>query len=162
MITIHNRHYREYVALKIVPLELKEANALVEKWHRHHFPVVGHRFSVGVMDMKTGELVGAAIAGRPVARYTNHKTTIEVSRLVTNGTKNACSILYAACARIAREMGYEKIQTFILDTETGRSCEAAGWAGEALTFGGDGWQSRDGRRTDQPTNPKRKFVRKLV
>ena len=107
--------------LKVIPLELKEANQLVELWHRHHKPTVGHRFSIGVVETKTNEFVGAAIVGRPVARLVNWRTTVEVTRLVTNGTKNACSILYAASARISREMGYEKIQTYILDTELGVS-----------------------------------------
>lgn len=31
--------------LRLVPLTLKEANELVAKLHRHHRPVVGHRFS---------------------------------------------------------------------------------------------------------------------
>lgn len=150
------------MSLKIIPLELKAANELVAKWHRHHKPVVGHRFSIGCLDAKTGELVGAAIVGRPVARLTNYKTTLEVTRLVTNGTKNACSFLYSAAARIGSELGYEKIQTFVLDSETGKSCEAAGWEFESLSGGGNGWQSREGRRDDQPTELKRKFVRQLA
>ncbi len=33
--------------LHIIPLELDEANDLVGRWHRHHKPAVGHRFSIG-------------------------------------------------------------------------------------------------------------------
>jgi len=71
--------------LKIVHLELAEANALVDELHRHHKPVRGHRFSVGAVDTKSGKLVGAAIVGRPVARAVNYKTALEVTRLVTDG-----------------------------------------------------------------------------
>lgn len=71
--------------------------------------------------------VGAAIVGLPVARKTPQYETSEVTRLVTDGTKNACSFLYAAAARVAREMGFFKIQTFILQEERGISLRAAGW-----------------------------------
>lgn len=116
--------------LKIVPLELRELNSLVEKYHRHHKPVQGHRFSIGVIETKTGEIVGGCSVGRPISRNVNPKEVLEVTRLVTNGTKNACSILYAAAARIGREMGYKKIQTYILDTENGTSLIASGWTCE--------------------------------
>lgn len=148
--------------LRIIPLELYEANALVKKYHRHHKPTIGHRFSIGCLDTKTGEIVGASIVGRPVARLVNWRTTVEVVRLVTNGTKNACSILYAASARIAREMGYEKIQTYILDSETGVSLKAADWiCEEKETGGGDGWNSRESRRDDQPTAIKQRWAKIL-
>ena len=35
----------------------------------------------------------------------------------TDGTKNACSVLYAAAWRAARAMGYKKLITYILDSE---------------------------------------------
>jgi hypothetical protein len=151
------------MGLRIVPIELYEANALVRKWHRHHKETQGHRFSIGVFDIQRGELVGAAIVGRPVARLINYRTTVEVIRLVTDGTKNACSILYAACARIAKEMGYLKIQTYILDTETGTSLIAAGWNCELEEAGGGQWKHTDGklRRTDQPINTKQRWSKLL-
>jgi hypothetical protein len=149
------------MTLRIIPLELDEANDLVSRWHRHHKPAVGHRFSIGVVN-SLGDVVGAAIIGRPVARLTDYRSVLEVTRLVTNGTKNACSILYAAAARIGREMGYEKIQTFILDTETGKSLIAAGWTHEGFTAGKViGWNNRDGRRDDQPKTPKRRYSKLL-
>jgi hypothetical protein len=149
------------MSLRIIPLELDEANELVSRWHRHHKPVVGHRFSIGVATGE-GEVVGAAICGRPVARKTNYHNVLEVTRLVTNGHKNACSILYAAAARIAREMGYEKIETFILEEETGTSLAAAGWKYETLTKPSEtGWNNRDGRRDDQPKTPKRRYSKVL-
>ena len=98
------------MSLTIVPIELSEANALVKRWHRHHKEAQGHRFSIGVYDTKKQELVGAAIVGRPVARLVNWRTTVEVVRLVSDGTKNAWSILYAASARVAKELGYDNIK----------------------------------------------------
>jgi hypothetical protein len=147
--------------LRIVPLELSEANSLVKQWHRHHKEAQGHRFSIGVIDTKTGNVVGAAIIGRPVARLVNWRTTVEVVRLVTDGTRNACSILYAASARISRELGYEKIQTYILDTELGTSLKASGWECEGKAGGGAWNVSRPDRRTDQPITPKQRWSKIL-
>ena len=84
--------------LELVPISLKEANAFVAQHHRHHRPVTGHKFSVaaavnGALD---GEIVGVAIVGRPVSRYLDDGWTLEVNRLCTDGTRNACSFLYAA------------------------------------------------------------------
>jgi hypothetical protein len=111
------------------------ANALVLKWHRHHKPIIGHRFSLGV-ENGDGKLVGAAIIGHPAARTVDQDRVVEVRRLVTNGTPNACSMLYQAAARTAKEMGFEYIQTFILASELGTSLKASGWSREAESPGG--------------------------
>src|SRR4051812_40014079 len=106
--------------MRVKPLTLKQANELVAELHRHHKPVVGHRFSIGIED-DDGVLHGAAICGRPVARMTDQNRVLEVTRLVTDGTKNGCSMLYAASARTAQAMGFDRIQTFILESEPGTS-----------------------------------------
>lgn len=139
--------------MTVVPPTRDEANELVRRWHRHHKAVVGYRFALGARN-RSGT-VGAAIIGRPVARNTDQYLTAEVTRLVTNGTKNACSFLYAAAARVAKEMGFKRIQTFILASEPGTSLLAAGWKWERDSWGGS-WNrpSRGGRREDQPVEPK--------
>lgn len=148
------------MGLKIKPLTLKQANELVARWHRHHKPAVGHRFSLGVYDTSREEFVGAAIVGRPVAREVAQYDVAEVTRLVTDGSKNACSALYGAAARVAKEMGFSKIQTYILDSEPGTSLKAAGWKFEGETAGGHWNHSwRKGRREDQPMNPKARYSR---
>lgn len=149
-------------ALVVVPLELAEANALVARWHRHHQPAVGHRFSIGVVD-ESGMAHGAAIVGRPVARLSGSpREVLEVVRLVTDGTPNACSMLYAAAARAGKAMGFRRIQTYILDSETGTSLLASGWVSEGMTRGRL-WEHTDGkpRRTDQPNGPKERWSREL-
>lgn len=151
----------ETLALEVFPLTLKALNGVVAEHHRHHKPIVGHRFSLGVRDRDTGVIHGACSVGRPVARLTEQYEIAEVTRLVTDGTKNACSILYAAAARACLAMGYRSIQTFILDTEPGTSLKAAGWIMVGTSAGGDGWQSRNGRRNDQPTTPKNKWAKTL-
>lgn len=112
--------------LMLVPISLKEANAFVAAHHRHHKPVVGHKFSLGCVQ---GErLVGVAIVGRPVSRYLDDGRTLEVNRLCSTGEKNVCSFLYGAAARAAKALGYERIITYTLDTEPGTSLRAAGWS----------------------------------
>jgi len=122
--------------LTLVPISLKEANAFVAEYHRHHKPTRGHKFSIGCE--MGGRLVGVAIVGRPVSRYLDNGWTLEVNRLCTTGERNACSMLYAAAARAAKAMGYRKIITYTLDSEPGASLRAAGWtcAGPA---GGERW-----------------------
>lgn len=46
--------------LELCPMTLKEAKAFVEQHHRHHKPVVGHKFSIGCTDGE--KIVGVAIA----------------------------------------------------------------------------------------------------
>lgn len=144
----------------VTHVELKEANEFVAGLHRHHKPVVGHRFSIGAI--KNGVLVGVAIVGRPVARKTDQKMTLEVTRLCTDGTRNTCSFLYSAAARAGKALGYKRIQTFILDTEPGTSLAASGWVDEGVAGGGN-WNSpsRQGRREDQPMQKKRRYAKAL-
>lgn len=141
--------------LTLCPLTLAEANAFVAEHHRHHRPVVGHKFSIGAVLGDT--IVGVAIIGRPVARGRDDGDTMEVTRLCTDGTKNACSFLYGAAARAAFALGYRRIGTYILATEPGTSLTAAGWRliGEA---GGGTWNRKARPRIDtHPTQNKLLF-----
>ena len=122
--------------LTLTPVALATANAFVNAHHRHHKATAGHKFSIGCA--KDGELVGVAIVGRPVSRYLDDGWTLEVNRLCTTGERNACSILYAASARAAKAMGYRKIITYTLDSESGSSLRAAGWNCAGLA-GGKCW-----------------------
>ena len=145
----------------IRPIELKDANAFVAQHHRHHKPVQGHRFSLQAI--KNEKTVGVCIVGRPVARNAgNPLEVLEVTRLCTNGTPNACSALYSAAARVGKAAGYRRIQTYILQTETGTSLKAAGWTNEGSAGGGQ-WKHTDGkpRRTDQPIEPKTRWAKTL-
>jgi hypothetical protein len=147
--------------MRLVHVELKEANAFVAAHHRHHKPVVGHRFSVGVE--REGSLTGVCIVGRPVARGSDQRNTLEVTRLCTDGTSNACSMLYAAAARAGKTLGYLRIQTYILDSEEGTSLKAAGWEFQTFTSGGS-WNrdgGRSGRREDQPQCKKARWGKGL-
>jgi len=133
------------VSLVIVPITLDEANAMVANLHRHHRPVQGHKFSIGVA---SGEaIVGVAIIGRPVARGNDDGMTLEVNRCCTDGTRNACSMLYGAAWRAAKAMGYRRLITYTLPAEGGSSLRAAGWKliGER---GGGNWNTPARPRID--------------
>lgn len=112
-------------------MELADANDFVRIFHRHHGPVVNHRFSIGVGTDQDG-IVGVAICGRPVARNIPQKTVLEVTRLATNGYRNACSFLYSRAARVATELGFHAVITYTLTEEEGASLRAVGWWPETL------------------------------
>lgn len=132
-----------------LPVSLDEANSFVRALHRHHPPAQGHKFSIGAA--MGGTLVGVVIVGRPVSRHRDDGCTLEVTRLCTDGTRNACSFLYGRAARAAFALGYSRIGTYTLPDEGGASLRAAGWKllGEA---GGGNWSSPSRpRNTAAPT-----------
>jgi hypothetical protein len=113
------------MALILTPLTLAEANAFVTEHHRHHKPAVGHKFSLGAA--VADQIVGVAIIGRPVSRHRDDGETMEVTRLCTDGTRNACSFLYGAAAKATFALGYRRLGTYTLPEEGGASLRGAGW-----------------------------------
>ena len=125
--------------LTIRPISIHAANVYVEQHHRHHGTKTGCKFAIAVYEGE--DLHGVAICSNPVARNADDGLTLEVSRLCTDGEYNACSALYGACARIAKAMGYRKIQTYILASETGTSLKASGWICEGIA-GRESWSGK--------------------
>lgn len=111
--------------LTLAPIDFDEACAFVAARHRHHKPPAGHKFSIAAV--KDGKVVGVVIVGRPVSRHRQDGLTLEVTRLCTDGTRNACSFLYGAAARASFALGYTRIGTYTLPEEGGASLRAAGW-----------------------------------
>lgn len=106
-----------------------------------------------------GFFVGVAICGRPVSRHLDDGLTLEINRLCTDGTKNACSILYGACARIAKNMGYKRVITYILKSENGASLKASNFICEGEA-GGEVWTGkRSGRDNGVPKEKKTRWVK---
>lgn len=145
--------------MKAVALELKQANDFVERLHRHHDPVYRDKFRIGCEE--NGQLVGVVQLARPVSRVLDDGSTIEVVRLCTDGTPNVCSFLYSRAARIAKEMGYKKIITYILDNENGVSLKAAGWHKEVDTKGHHWSCPSRPRKTTAPTCNKQRWAKLL-
>mgnify|MGYP005993095035 CR=1 FL=1 len=113
------------MGLEIVPCSISDAKAFVHQHHRHHKPPVSALFAVAVAS--AGDVVGVAIVGRPVARGLQDSFTAEVTRVATDGTRNACSKLYGACWRAARALGWRRLITYTLESEEGASLRGAGW-----------------------------------
>src|SRR5690606_2436404 len=83
--------YHQPDKLHTKAITLTEANDFVARFHSHHPPIVGHKFSIGaVID---DALVGVVIVGRPVSRTMDDGYTAEVTRCCTNRTRNAASML---------------------------------------------------------------------
>lgn len=114
------------MTLRLVPISLAQANEHVAAWHRHSNPVPGHKFSIGVAD-GNDVLRAVAIVGRPVARRYDDGLTLEVNRVASDGSHNACSMLYGASARAAFALGYRRLITYTHSSESGSSLRAAGW-----------------------------------
>lgn len=131
--------------MEITPINLEEANAFVAKLHRHHKPVPGCKFCVAVSD--GDKVVGVAIVGRPVARLLDNGWTLEVNRCCTDGTKNACSMLYGASWRAAKALGYKRLITYTLPEEGGASLRASNWHCLGLKGGGN-WNTKSRPRID--------------
>lgn len=131
------------MSLALVPIGLDEANAFIARHHRHHRPAIGHKFSLAA---SVGEqIVGVATVGRPVGRRLDDGWTLEVNRLCTDGTRNACSFLYAAAWRATQALGYRRLITYTLPAEGGASLRAAGWRVVGIT---------PGRSWDCPSRPR--------
>lgn len=145
--------------MNAIPIELKQANEFVERLHRHHKPV--HRDKLRIGCEVDSKLCGVVQLGRPVARALDDGKTIEVVSLCTDGTPNVCSFLYGRAARIAKDLGYSRIITYILDTESGISLRASGWKFDGMTRGGS-WDCPSRPRQQQaPTCAKQRWVKDL-
>ena len=139
--------------IEIVPMSLREANAYVTEHHRHHGVSRGHKFSVAIAD-KQGTVRGVAIVGRPVSRHLDNGWPLEVTRCCTDGVANGCSMLYGAARRVAFALGYRRIVTYTLASESGGSLKASGWRCLGERKGGT-WSSAERPRVDKhPTGAK--------
>ena len=141
--------------MELEPITLENANSFVFKYHRHHGPVVGHKFSIAVSE--NNKIIGVVIVGRPVSRMMNDGYTLEVTRCCTDGKHNACSMLYGAAWRACRAMGYKRLITYILASESGSSLKASGYKLIAKVKGYS-WNRKDRPRIDKhPTIDKLKY-----
>ena len=146
------------VKMEIRPITLKQASDFINQYHRHHKATIGCKFAVGLY--KGDTIIGCAVCGRPVSRYLDNGFTCEINRLCTDGTKNACSMLYGTCCRIAKEMGYRKIITYILQSEDGASLKASNFICEGAA-GGTHWTGARDRGQEIPQELKTRWVRIL-
>lgn len=112
--------------IELRPVTQAIAFDFIRQNHRHHDVPVGALWWHGVHN-EEGSLVGVSIVGRPVARNIDDGLSVEVTRLCTDGSLNACSMLYGASRRVAIAKGYRRGITYTLPEEGGASLRAAGW-----------------------------------
>ena len=161
-------HEGDRPKLRLVRVSIAEAKGHIRIWHRHHdSPPAGAIAAIGVARTAGRRLCGVALLGTPVSRVTAERcddagqfVVVEVTRVATNGTPNACSMLLGAARRIARDLGYRRIQTFTMIGEDGSSLRAAGFRCEGPAGGGD-WSRRSGRRA-KDTGTKLRWSSSLV
>jgi hypothetical protein len=111
--------------MNISPITLREARTFIRANHRHRPDLVGGLFAIAVA---SDVVHGVAVVGRPTARHLDADDfTAEITRVCTDGTRNACSMLYGACWRAARALGYRRLVTYTLATEVGASLRASGF-----------------------------------
>lgn len=137
--------------LTVVPLSFQDACAAVDRLHRHHRRPQGHKFSIGLTN-SAGTVVGVAIVGRPVARALDDGLTLEVTRLATDGTPNACSRLYGTARQVGMRLGYHRIITYTRADEPGTSLRAAGFTRVADLPARPGWDTPSRRRAGRGTD----------
>ena len=141
--------------MKIRPITLREANQFVADNHRHHGCVTGCKFALALYESE--KLIGVSICGRPVSRHFDDGYTLEINRLCTDGTSNACSMLYGASVRVAKAMGYDKVITYILESENGSSLKASNFVCEGVA-GGTHWTGKRNRGQSIPHEMKMRYA----
>ena len=132
--------------MNLTPIDFKTAARFCREHHRHNLPPQFWKFGVGV---SVGErLVGVAVAMRPNARALDDGVTLEISRTCTDGTQNANSMLYGAIGRAAKALGYHRLITYTLESESGCSLRASSFQVDAELPHTRTWDT-PGRRRQQ-------------
>ena len=131
-------------ALVVTPCTITAARKYCAEHHRHLKKIRGGRFAVSAS--VEGRRVGIGIVGNG-PRVWEGTTKAVIVRVATDGTYNACSIIYGALCRAARALGYTEVWTYTLPEEPGASLKAAGFADLGITDGGE---------HDRPNQPKRR------
>lgn len=154
---------------RIVPISLNTANNFVKEHHRHCGPLPGHKWSIGLVKTVDDKnvLIGVAICSVPKAPKNDDGYTLEISRICVTEEGNCCSMLYGACCRIAKDMGYKKVITYTTESEPGISLKASNFTLIAEGCGStEAWNgSRYKNRKKKPKTPdelKKKWVKVLA
>lgn len=130
--------------LLVRPITRRNAQEFIRAQHRHSDPPIGDMFRTSIV--YHGALVAVGIVGRPVARGLDDRDTVEILRVCTLGTRNACSLLYGRLCRAAEALGFQRAITYTRIDEDGASLRAAGFR-QAATVKGREWTT--------PSRPRR-------
>lgn len=131
--------------LNLQPITFKEACAFITSHHSHHLPPQGWKFGIAVNDGI--QVVGVITLGRPISRHFDDGLTLEITRCCTCGYKNSASKLLGAARKAAFALGYKRIISYTLSSESGVSLKASGYrvVGSA---GGGSWSCHSRPRID--------------
>jgi len=126
------------------PINREIAKEFINENHRHNAGTISDRFRVGLFE--DDKLIGVGVAGNPVSRKQMDGMTIEITRVcVLPDKKNACSQIYSRMKKIAQLMGYKRIITYTLDSESGISLKAIGSKVDHKVAKGN-WLNRQNRK----------------
>ncbi len=134
-----------------------QAHPFIALHHRHHRPPQGFIVCLGAWD-EAGTLRGVAVLARPLSRMLDGGDCLEVTRVATDGCDNACSALYGACRRVAQALGFPKVLTYTLQSESGASLRGAGFHPDGETEGGSWSRPSRGREDKAPLEPKQRWI----
>lgn len=142
--------------IELRPITISAAIKFVRLHHRHLPAVTGGLWAVSVVDLD-GDLRGVAIVGRP-CRMLQDGYSAEIVRVATDGSRNACSMLYGACRRAAKALGYRRLYTYTLGSEPGTSLRAAGFRLDGTTKGGEWSRPSRPRAAAANSEPKQRWM----
>jgi hypothetical protein len=139
-------------------VSLREADRFIAKHHRHHSPSQGGIVALGLWEGT--KLVGVSVLGRPVSRMLQEQGIVECVRScvlpdlegVGDHANCAASVLAARLRRVAQSLGFARMVTYTLPTESGSSLDGAGWQDDLSLAGGGEWDS-PGRSRDAANYP---------
>lgn len=154
--------------LRVVPMSLSNANAVVTSWHSHlQRPTQGHLFSLGVVANASPDypqhLRAVAIVSLPRSRAIMQQGAVEVVRVAVGSglpplhgvdprhKGSEASFVLKRCVDAAYALGYSRVVSTTLLGEAGAGYRGAGWTPVAVSMGGHWGRSARGRdEAEQP------------
>ena len=103
--------------MELQPIRYKKACDFIWQHLHQHVPEQGWKFGIAVNDGE--KIVGVITVGKPVARYKDDGWTLEVTHCCTDGTKNVRYKLYESALKATKAMGYKRLITYTLISESG-------------------------------------------
>lgn len=149
--------FSELFLIELVPVTQRHARRWCNDVHRHLSAPRGDLFRVALS--VNGEIQAIGIAGRPT-RLLQDGRTAEITRIASSAPSgiNACSRLYGALIRAGQALGYRRFITYTLESESGISPKAAGFAFDGLTRADDWVRPNRKRRAAEQPGPKQRWI----
>lgn len=135
------------VTLQRRPITLRDAQTFISQHHRHSDPPQGWLCGVSVWNNET--IVAVGVLGRPVAQQLQDGQTAEITRVATIEANNVATMIYGALCRVAEGLGYTRVISYTLASETGATLRAAGFTYAATVDARASWSRPNRERPDQ-------------